>query len=108
MPVGEGRWRIDVPCPYFSDPRDYTKVHFTHAGNLWRDFLRLTQRRLSMASRHLAWDQKYWAPFRAASIERVRRELPNPKIVSIPGTHTDFLFTSRQEVVTAMRRFLSE
>jgi hypothetical protein len=44
--------------------------------------------------------------FRAASIERVRRELPNIEIVNVPGTHNDFFFTSREQVVAAMRRFL--
>src|ERR1035437_8371149 len=43
------------------------------------------------------------ARFRAVSIERVRRELPNVEIVNIPGTHVDFPFTSREQVVAAMR-----
>lgn len=46
------------------------------------------------------------APLRAASIERVRRELSNVEIVNVPGTHLDFIFTSREQVVAAMRRFL--
>lgn len=47
------------------------------------------------------------APFRAASIERVRRELPDIEIVKALGTHSDFVFTSREQVVGAMQRFLS-
>jgi len=59
-------------------------------------------------AKNLAWEQKYMAPFRAASIERVRRELPSVEIVKIPGTHKDFVFTSRELVVSAMQRFLGE
>jgi hypothetical protein len=57
-------------------------------------------------AKNLDWEQKYMAPFRAASIERVRRELPNVEIVKVPGTHKDFVFTSRESVVSAMQRFL--
>jgi hypothetical protein len=46
------------------------------------------------------------APFRAASIERLRREVPSVEIVRVPGTHKDFVFTSREQVVAAMQRFL--
>jgi hypothetical protein len=45
-------------------------------------------------------------PFRSASVERARRELSNVETVNVPGTHMDFLFTSREQVVGAMRRFL--
>jgi hypothetical protein len=46
------------------------------------------------------------APFRAASIERVRRALPSVEIVKILGTHKDFVFTSRKQMVSTMQRFL--
>lgn len=38
-----------VAAHLLGDPHDYTKVHSPHAGGLWRNFLRLTQRRLSPA-----------------------------------------------------------
>ena len=41
-----------------------------------------------------------------ALFERVRRELVSVKIVKVPGTHKDFVFTSREQVVSAMLRFL--
>jgi hypothetical protein len=47
-------------------------------------------------------------PFRAASIERIKRQLPGIEIVNVPGTHMGFVFISREQVVTAMRRFLTE
>src|SRR5207237_238583 len=57
-------------------------------------------------AKNLDWEQKYMTPFRAASIERVRRELPSVEIVKVPGTHKDFVFTSREQVVSAMQCFL--
>jgi hypothetical protein len=57
-------------------------------------------------AKNLDWEQKYMAPFRAASIERVRREVPSVETVKVPGTHKDFVFTSREQVVSAMQRFL--
>ena len=47
-------------------------------------------------------------PFRAASIERNKRQLPGIEIVNVPGTHMDFVFNAREQVVAAMRRFLSD
>ena len=37
----------------------------------------------------------------------VRRELPpSVEIVKVPGTHKDFVFTSRKQMVSTMQRFL--
>ena len=47
------------------------------------------------------------APFRAATIERIQREIPNVEILKVRGAHCSFLFVSREQVVTTMRRFLS-
>jgi pimeloyl-ACP methyl ester carboxylesterase len=91
----------------FSDRRDYTKVHCpalaiyaetmpdTHHGDPAR------------IAAMIEWEQKYMGPFRASSMDRVRRELHNVEIVKVSGTHIDFVFTSRKQVVAAMRRFLS-
>ena len=57
-------------------------------------------------AKNLAWEQTHMAPFRAASMERARRGLSNVQIVSAPGTHLDFIYTSREQVVAAMQRFL--
>jgi hypothetical protein len=32
--------------------------------------------------------------------------LPGAEIVKVPGTHKDFVFTSRERVVSAMQHFL--
>ena len=55
---------------------------------------------------NLAWEHKYMVPFRKASIERIRKEMPQIEIMSVPGTHMDFVFRSREQVVDAMRKFL--
>ena len=57
-------------------------------------------------AKSLDWEQEYIAPFRAASIERLRRELPDVEIVKVSGAHKDFIFTSREQVVSAMHAFL--
>ncbi len=54
----------------------------------------------------LAWEKQYMNPFREKSIERIRRELANVRIVRVAGTHGSFFLTSRMPVVRTMRRFL--
>ena len=91
----------------FGDPRDYAKVHSPALAIFGETFFDSRNGDSAQRAKHLAWNQRYWVPFRAASIERVRRELPNAEVISVPGTHMDFLFTSREQVVSVMRRFLS-
>jgi pimeloyl-ACP methyl ester carboxylesterase len=55
----------------------------------------------------LAWERTYMAPFRVRSIARVRRELAEVRVLTVPGAHDSFFLTSRGQVVKAMRRFLS-
>jgi hypothetical protein len=89
-----------------TDQRDYTKVR-TPALAIYADtFFDVRNGDPAQLAKNLDWEQKYMARFRAASIERVRRELPCVEIVKIPGTHKGFVFTSREEVVSAMQSFL--
>jgi len=89
-----------------ADHRDYTNVR-TPALAIYADtFFDVRNADPAQRAKNLDWEQKYLAPFRAASIERVRRELPSVKIVRVPGTHKDFVFTSREQVVSAMQQFL--
>jgi pimeloyl-ACP methyl ester carboxylesterase len=90
----------------FTDRRDYTKVRSPALAIYAETFLDVRNGDPAQCAKNLAWEQKYMAPFRAASIERIRRELPNVEIVTVPGTHPAFLFTAREPVVAAMRRFL--
>ncbi len=96
-----------VTATVFSDRRDYTKVRSPALAIYAETNLDVHHGEAPLAAANLAWEQKYMAPFRAKSVERVRRELANVEIVNVPGTHMDFLFTSRGKVVAAMRRFLS-
>ena len=90
----------------FTDRRDYAKVRCPALAIYAETLLDVSHGDSAQAATNLAWEQKYMAPFRSASVERVRRELSNVEIVKVPGTHMDFLFTSRGQVVAAMRRFL--
>jgi len=89
-----------------TDRRDYTKVHSPALAIYGETMLDVRNGDSAQKTENLAWEQKYAAPFRAASIERVRRELPGVEIVNVPGAHMEFLLTSREQVVAAMRRFL--
>jgi pimeloyl-ACP methyl ester carboxylesterase len=89
-----------------TDRRDYTKVRSPALAIYAETFFEVRNGDPAQLAKNLAWEQRYMAPFRAASIERVRRELPNVETVNVPGTHMDFLYTSRGNVVAAMRRFL--
>jgi pimeloyl-ACP methyl ester carboxylesterase len=89
-----------------TDRRDYTKVHAPTLAIYATTMFDVHNGDSAQIAAKLAWEQKYMVPFRTASIERVRRELPNIEIVTVPGTHMAFLFTSRDQVVAAMRGFL--
>jgi pimeloyl-ACP methyl ester carboxylesterase len=90
----------------FAERRDYTKVRCPALAIYAETLLNVRHWDSAQAATNLAWEQEYMVPFRGASVERVRRELSNLETVNVPGTHMDFLFTSREQVVTAMRRFL--
>lgn len=85
---------------------DYTKISSQALAIYAETFLDVRNGDRAQLARNVHWEQKYMTSFRAASIERVRREVPSVEIVKVPGTHKDFVFTSREQVVTAMQRFL--
>jgi pimeloyl-ACP methyl ester carboxylesterase len=89
-----------------TDRRDYTKVRSPALAIFAETFFDVRNGDPAQLAKNLDWEQKYLAAFRAASIERVRRELPGVEIVRVPGTHKDFVFTSREQVVHAMQGFL--
>jgi pimeloyl-ACP methyl ester carboxylesterase len=88
-----------------TDQRVYTKVRSPALAIYAETFFDVRNGDPAQLAKNLDWEQKYIAPFRAASIERVRRELPSVEVVNVPGTHKDFVFTSREQVVNAMQRF---
>jgi pimeloyl-ACP methyl ester carboxylesterase len=85
---------------------DYTKVPSRALAIYAETFLDVRNGDPAQRAKNLDWEKEYMAPFRAACIERVQRELPSVEIVKVPGTHKDFVFTSREQVVSAMQRFL--
>jgi pimeloyl-ACP methyl ester carboxylesterase len=113
QPDGTVRWVMSdsvaqtLWATLLTDRRDYTKVRSPALAIYAETNLDVRNGDSAQRAKNLAWEQKYMVPFRAASIERVRRELPNVEIVNVPGTHADFVFTSREQVVGAIRPFLS-
>jgi hypothetical protein len=96
-----------IAAAILSDRRDYTKVRSPALAIYAETFLDVRNWNAAQRAKNLAWEQNHMAPFRAASIERVRRELPGVEVVTVPGTHADFVHTSLEQVVASMRRFLS-
>jgi pimeloyl-ACP methyl ester carboxylesterase len=86
---------------------DYNKVPSPALAIFAQTFLDVRNGDPAQRAKNLDWEQKCMAQFRAASIERVQRELTGVEIVKVPGTHKDFVFTSREQVVSAMQRFLN-
>jgi len=95
-----------VAATMLAERRDYSKVHSPALAIFTETFGDTHNGDPALRADVLAWEQKYMGSFRNASRERIQRELSHVEIVSVPGTHMDFLFTSRQQVVAAMRRFL--
>jgi pimeloyl-ACP methyl ester carboxylesterase len=90
-----------------ADRRDYSKVRSPALAIYGETFGDVDHGDPSQQAKNHAWETKYMDPFRRASIERIRKELPGVEIVNVPGTHMDFLFTSRKQVVSAIEQFLS-
>jgi len=90
----------------FTYHRDFTRVRSPALAIYSASMVDVRNAQPAQLAENLAWEQKYMVAFRAATIERVRRELKNVEIVNVPGNHMDFVFTSREQVVAAMRRFL--
>ena len=90
----------------FTDRRDYTKVHAPALAIYAEIFSDLHHGDPAQLARRRAGEE-FMAAFRAASQERIQRELRGVEILTVPGTHNDFFFTSRDQVVAAMRRFLN-
>ncbi len=90
-----------------TDQRDYRTVKAPALAIYSATFLDTVNGDSAQRARMLAWEEKHIGPFRKKSIERVKRELRSPEVVTVPGTHVDFVFTARDQVVEAIRRFLA-
>lgn len=92
----------------FTERRDYSRVRAPALSIYSETFFDVTAADSAQREMNLAWEREHFSPFRRASIERIRSELPGVEILTVPGTHADFIFTSRDEIVAAMRRFLAD
>jgi pimeloyl-ACP methyl ester carboxylesterase len=112
QPDGRLVWRMSdslmqsIEKVLLSDGRDYTKVRSPALAIYAESFINVSDGDPAWLAPNIAWEQKYMVPFRASSIERVKREMPSVEILRVLGTHGDFVYASRREVVRAMRRFL--
>jgi pimeloyl-ACP methyl ester carboxylesterase len=88
------------------DRPHYMKVRSPALAIYAETFLDVRNGDPAQLAKNLDWEREHMAPFRAASIEQLRREVPSVEIVRVPGTHKDFVFTSREQVVSAIQRFL--
>jgi len=91
-----------------TDHREYGKVKAPALAIYAETFFDTVHGDSTQRVKNLAWERKFFAPFREGSIARIRKELPQVEVVRVPGTHADFLFVSRDRVVAAMRRFLAD
>jgi pimeloyl-ACP methyl ester carboxylesterase len=91
-----------------TDRRDYRKVKAPALAIYAETFFDTQHGDSTQRAKNLAWEQTYFAPFRDASIARIRREMPQIEIVKVPGTHADFLFTARDRIVGAMNEFFAK
>ncbi len=89
-----------------AERRDYARVRAPALAIYADTFWDIHKGNPTHVAENLAWEQKYLIRFRAASIERIRRELPGVEIMRVPGTHPDLVFTCKEQMVVAMRRFL--
>lgn len=87
-------------------PRDYRRVRSAALAIFAESMVDLRSTDAKRRQEARAWEQSYMAPFRVKSIARIQRELPNVRILRVPGAHDSFFLTSRAAVVKAMRQFL--
>jgi pimeloyl-ACP methyl ester carboxylesterase len=67
-------------------PRDYSKVRAPALSLYAATFFPTSPKDPVLARRGRAFEQEVMVPFRAASMERIRREHPEARTVEIPGT----------------------
>lgn len=89
-----------------NERRDYTRIRCPalaiYAEHLYDLHIADARRRNEL----VAYEREYWQPYQAKSIDRVRQELANVKVVRVAGTHSNFFLMHRHRVVRVMRQFL--
>jgi pimeloyl-ACP methyl ester carboxylesterase len=60
-----------------------------------------------LCSKFRTYEEHTFSPFRELSKKRVEAELSDLETLTLPGTHTDFVYVSRAKLVGELTRFLS-
>jgi non-heme chloroperoxidase len=89
-----------------AERRDYTKVRSPALAIHGPSYQELDHVFAAERAERLAWEKDHLARVGAAHLERLCRDLPSVELVKVSGTHSDFLFTARDQVAAAVRRFL--
>jgi len=92
---------------FLASPRNYMRVRCPVLA-IYADYV-LAIHSQDPQHRHdaLAWEEHYWHPFQAKSIDRIQREVTNVEIAHVPGRQVSFFLTHRPQVVQLMQQFLS-
>lgn len=87
--------------------RDYPKVKVPALAIYATTFFDVERGDSAQRAKMAAWEAKHIATFRAASKARIVKELAGVDTMSVPGTHMDFVFNSRDQMTAAIIGFLS-
>ena len=88
--------------------KDYTRVNSPVLAIYSTTFMDLEHGDPDLRSKFRNWEENYFGPFRGVSMQKLRTELSNSEVLTVPGTHTDFVLTSREKVSKAIIEFLSD
>lgn len=91
-----------------SSPRDYRGIRAPVLAIFASSMFDVVHADSAQLLKNQAYEARHFVPFRAASVARVRRELPQAVIVRVPGSHMDFVVTARDSVAGVIRRFLGD
>jgi pimeloyl-ACP methyl ester carboxylesterase len=89
-----------------AEHRDYRKVKAPALAIYAEMFLSQPGKDSAATAAIQRWETKHIVPFRNASQARIRNELRGAEIVSVPGSHGNFIFVSRDSVAALMTKFL--
>lgn len=89
-----------------SERRDYRKVNAPALAIYAEIFLSQPGSDSAATAVIRRWEAKHAVPFRTASQARIRKDLRGAEIVTVPGSHASFIFTSRDSVAALMTHFL--
>jgi pimeloyl-ACP methyl ester carboxylesterase len=89
-----------------SERRDYRRVRAPALAIYSEIFLSQPGKDSAATAAIRAWEAKHMVPFRTASQARLRKELKDLEIITVPGSHASFMLVSRDTVAKTIRRFL--